>query len=542
MDSESLVKSSSPVLRDAYEQLAKESKRTTLMDLILPSDKDEKNDGAEHLSDDELITRFELQRLISKGAYREAVEKWKLALQSVTKPSLREDIFKLIIKAHRLADELREAVSVSDDLIQEQPYSASHYLLKADLLNRHQDKLDAINKAIEVNPHWYRGYYRKAYILFSSLSKRYGKDKDDVVNEALQAVEKGLEKDPSLDNPCWETKFNLVEELEKNKPAKEAGQKNIIDSLNNMNPESLLVLRLRMSMLSEEKDQSTIKLQIEEINNLKKKKPLSVHSAFDEVKFKGLMKLVDAKQITKEIDDAMSAYDLASEPDLVVAIARLMRNKLGKDNEAIELLQRCYHAGPFDQDIVDSLLDVLVDMGRVADAEAIFNKVRMLMLPSSVFDFKLKLFEAKNDFDGGLNEIDKRAVLTGMQEHGFKAYFLIKNNKSKEAESYLRGFLESINFSPEAAVEIVNYELACKKQRGKVDQGRLDKVKSFDATDQMLAVIYSLLGKKHEMIEHLKKAVMKNRTFQFDAKRWPVFDSYRADADFIKAISLPLNN
>lgn len=538
LSSEYFIKSPSLILRKAYEQLSKESKRTTLMDLIIPRDKEETNSGAEQLSDDELITKLELHNLISTGAYREAIEKGKLSLQSVTKPFLRQEIFKLIIRAHRAVDELREAASVVDELIAEQPYSASHHLLKADILSRHQDKLDSINKAIEVNPHWYRGHYRKAILFFNLSSKCYGKDKENATDEAFKALDKGIAKNPSLDNPCWSTKFDLVSAQEKDKPAKVINQLNIINSLSIMNPESVLVLGLRMSMLSVEKDQPAIKLLIEEINNLKKKTPFGSHPALEEVKLNGLVKMTDIELIKRELEGARLTYDAISDSDLAIAIAKVMRNKLGKDKEAIELLKNCRQTDSFNQDVVNSLIDALIDMSELDDAETIFNKTCKLMTPSRRFDLKLQLLDAKEDFEGALNEIKKWVLLTGKKEYIQQAYFLIKNKKFSESEKLLREYLESIHFSPEAAVEIINFELSCKKQKHKVDQHRLEKVMSFDTSPQLASVVYSILGKKHEMIEHIKKSIINNLTFRFEAKRWPAFDEYKEDPDFIKAITV----
>jgi hypothetical protein len=537
LGSQNFSNSTSPILRKAYDQLSKESKRTTLMDLILPRDKDETNNSKEQLSDDELITRFELKKLYSAGDYREVIEKGRSALQLTTKPSIRQEIFRSIISAYKARDELREAVTVVDELIAEQPYLASHYLAKADLMGKHQEKLESINKAIEVNPYWFRGHYRKAILFFNLAAACYGKDQEDAVSEAIKAVDDGLKRDPSLENPCWDTKFRLVTKYEKENASREAQQKKIIENLNEMNPESGQVLSLRMSMLSSEKNQAAIKSLIAEIDKVRKKSSPSNRLELDAVKLEGLQKLDDIGHITTELEAIKGDCDLASNIELVVPIAEVLRNKLGKDNEALELLRSAYDMDNLDQDVVEALIEVLIDTGELSEAESVFSKTSNILTSSNRFNLKLHILDEKGDFDGALAELRKRSIFTGVPNFDNQPYYLIKNKNYVEAEKLLRGFLESINFSPEATVQIVNYELACKRQKTKVDHNRLEKVMRFDTSPQLAAAVYAILGKKNEMLENIRKAVNNDRTFRYLAKRWVVFDEYKADVDFTKALS-----
>ena len=58
----------------------------------------------------------------------------------------------------------------------------------------------------------------------------------------------------------------------------------------------------------------------------------------------------------------------------------------------------------------------------------------------------------------------------------------------------------------------------------------------FDCSYSEKAAIYAIMGKKSEMIDNIKKALDKDKTFRYSLKEWPVFDEYRTDRDFISAV------
>ena len=455
--------SSSPILRKAYIQLEKESKRTILMDLILPRDKDESTDGKEYISDDELISRVEIQKLVATGSFREAIKKGKQAIQSIIRPSLKREILQSMVEAHRALGEFNDAISIIDELISEQPFLASHHLLKADILINYTDKLNSINKAIEINKYWYKPHHRKALLFLELAAEHYGSDRNDAIDNANKALEEGLKRDPSLENPCWSTKFRLISIYEKDHTNKLKRLNEIIDKLREMNPESSIFLRLQMSILLEENNKSEINSLIEHIDELKHKSPSRTHPTLNEIKLKGLVNIGDTGRITKEIEDITQKDEfLAHHPDLVVEISRIIREKLGNDLAAIELLKKSYNYAEFEQDIAYALIDALLDNNGFNEAKNIFDKTNILMTAGMKFQLKLKLFEAEGNFNDALAEIKKREKITGLKDNK-EFYLLLKNKNYDEAKKRNREFLDKILFNPEAKSEIVNYELACKK-------------------------------------------------------------------------------
>lgn len=536
LSSENFRNSSSPILRKAYAQLERESKRTMLMDLILPRDKDEANDGKESLSDDELISRVEIQKLVSTGAFREAIAKGKKAIQSIIKPSLKREILLSLVEAHRALGELNEAISIIDELISDQPFLASNHLLKADILFVYQDKLGSINKAIGINPYWYKPHHKKALLSLELAAESYGVDRENAVKEANKALEEGLKRDPSLENPCWDTKFRLISLYVNDRANKVKQQNEIIDNLKEMNPESPLVLRLEMSILTAGDNQSEINLLIANIDELKRRTPSKIHPVLDEIKLKGIAKTGDLEKISREIAEVQKVNDLTTRhPDLVVGIANVMREQLGDDSAAIKILKESYQHADFDRAVVSALINVLLDTENLIEAENIFTKTSKQMSSGLKYQLKLRLLEEQEDYANALNELKKREKITGYKDTT-EFYLLIKNKDYLTAKNRSKEYLNRISFSLEAKSEIVNYELACKKLNEKINVDRLNNLMNFDSSSSDKAAIYAILGKKNEMIDNLKKAIVSDKSCRFLFKRWPVFDDYKSDSDFIKAV------
>jgi hypothetical protein len=52
------------------------------------------------------------------------------------------------------------------------------------------------------------------------------------------------------------------------------------------------------------------------------------------------------------------------------------------------------------------------------------------------------------------------------------------------------------------------------------------------------AAVYSLMAKRGEMLAAIRQVMKGDKTLRFHAEVWPVFDDYRADPEFLKAIAV----
>ena len=150
-------------------------------------------------------------------------------------------------------------------------------------------------------------------------------------------------------------------------------------------------------------------------------------------------------------------------------------------------------------------------------------------------DLVVHILEMSDDIDGALLKLRQRKQEAGLEYIPHEDYLLLRKGDFKEVEVHLRQRLESVNFTPEATVELVNYELARKKLGHKPNADRLIAACRFGASDTRLSAgANAVLGKKAEMLSDIKKILKEDQTFRYQAMKWPAFDEYRNDSDFQK--------
>lgn len=534
----------SPILKKAREELVKQSKRATLVDMVYRPETEEFNND-EKSSDDELITQLEITNLIESGNYREAVAKGRAVLQEGIniRPVARRRMLTLIIQAHRYLEELNEAIRIVEELISFQPHNAANYLLKSNLTLDRFQKIAVVEKAIEVNPYFARSYYEKAFLYAVEARSSYGDDRKNAVIAAHEAIKMGLVRDPSIHNPCWSLKFNLIKEFQKDEQACDTELNKIVHQLCEMNPNEYIVLNLRAKMLSE-KDMSKLEVLLEDIDRIKKRSEPRLRARLDIIRLESIATGNNTEQIANALSMAELDHDLAKNPELAVVVGELKRKKLGLDNDAIILMENCLKVG-FDDDVVELLVSTLIELGRQAEAEKTFSKWRHRLPLGMSSRLHLDILEGRKDFDGVLSELRKPRT-PSEKNYANQIYVLLRKGADEEAKNLGKNVLTDINYSREADALIINYELARKRLNSKVSSDRLEELLEFTSAVSTKAAIYALLDKKKEMIENIKKEMQNDKTFRFTVARWPVFDKVRTNPDFMQAVSLinpaPLNS
>ena len=480
------------ILKKAREQLMKQSKRATLMDMVYQSETNEPKDD-EKFSDDELITQLEIQNHIESGNYREAIFKGRSVLREVIKPAVKRRMLTLIIQAYRYLGELNEAVSVAEELILFQSHNPANYLLRSDLLSDRSQKIDSVEKAIEVNPYFARSYFEKAVLYILEARSSYGDNRKNAIDVAHEAIKTGLLRDPSIHNPCWTLKFNLINEFHRDKPVREAELNKIIQHLCSMNPNSSRVLGMRQQMLSEE-DMLQLEALLEDIDKIKQRSDPSLHAGLDIIRLQSIATCNNTQQLASELSSVESNHDLVKNPELALVVAELKREKLGLDKEAIILMENCLKAG-FDDGVAQFFIATLIELGRQPEAEEAFRKYRHRLPLSVAIRLHINILEGRKDFDGMLTELRKPSTLH-KNNNSNQMYLLLRKGANEEAKKFGKDVLTPINFSLEAEAEIINYELACKRLSSKVNVERLEKLLKFTSAFSTKAAVHALLDNK----------------------------------------------
>lgn len=536
LQSQLVFDTSSEILKKAHERLLKESKRSTLMNLVVPEDKDEYKylDSQANLSDDEMITVLEVQNYLNSGLFAEVIKLGSSILQSENSAEVKKRVSNLIVNAHRALGQTDKAIAIVESMIQEQRNNISYYYLKADLLTNFKEKIKILDIAISLNPYNSRSHYRKANSLFiNATSNKFGEEKRAMMQEALSSFDSSLLCNPSLDNPSWQAKLRLVCDTEKDKQVRSEKINEMLDAVNRMNPYSTRAYWIRLELLNGDGDRKDLNVLLEDINNSIEKSNEISHPYLIELKIRALRKFNLLEAIKTEIQS--SSEKLLLNPDLAYVVSETLRNKFSDDNEAIEILSRSLKS-EFDGDVLSYLLLTYNELGRTEDSRKLLTKYTPQLSMISIHKQRRRIFEVEKNYQAALEEDAKLQSLVG--SNNINTYLLLKDRQFQKVQDVAKERLAQINYSLDASELIVNYEIACKKITGRLNEKRLESLLHFDGSQSTKAAIYCLLGKRREMIESIKKIMSDDKTFRFDAESWPVFDDLKSDSDFKNAISI----
>lgn len=538
LSSDKAFPSSSDVLRKARERLERQTKRTTLVSLIVNPDSEDNTKALSNsdLGDDDLIALMEIQNLIAAEQYNHAIEKARETMRGELKESVKPRLLRLIIKAHEGLGDTREALSVAEELIRLQPKDSSHHLRKASILRKKTEKLECIETAIRIDPYSVDAYLDKARLLASSAERKYGQEKQQLISSAGEALERGLELDPHWRNPCWREKFDLLTLQEGERTKAKLEQEKIIETLKRQNPYTLRILTMRRLVLSDKDKSSMFEDLLNDIEEGQQRAGPDKAMQFEAIRLDVLAKLPDTERLEKAITAARTSTK-PLEPRLALCIASILREKFGRDAEATAVLREGL-ASDFDLDVLVALVEAYSDLKQELEAREIFQKWQRKL--SSGFKHRLtsRLHEMRGDFEDALMEIARYETETGISNEAHVIYLNLRAKKYAETEKLARATLDRIHYSPEAVAETVNLEFARKMQGKKPDSDRLTAVMNFDQSPRTRAAVLAVLERKNEMLEQIRKAMRKDKTFRYEATDWPVFDTYRADDDFLQAITL----
>ncbi|SFU33160.1 SIR2-like domain-containing protein [Polaromonas sp. YR568] len=536
LNSPTAFPTTSLILKQAREKLERQSKRTNLVNLIVRPDNDDakRQFSNEGLEDDELVLLAEIQNLALSGSHERAIELGKSHLRQSISTKLRSRILRAVADEYEELKQNSDALRTIDELIAIQPRKASHYLLKASFQTRRADKLKSIELAIGIDPYSVGAQLESARYYVDQANHQYGEPRVNFLKQAHVALDRGIELDPAWTNNCWLEKFNLLRERELDKTIQSRGMVAIVDQLKKQNPFSYRVLNMRQTLLESGAWTGAYDELSKDIGDARERYSPDMDLAFDRIALKLIKKSNDDSKLRGALDAAILSEETIKDSDYTIEIARTLREKFERDEEAIDLLKKSL-AYEFDSGVLNNIVKILAYGGKDAEAVALLDKWTKHLSPATLSELRAHIFEMRGDFELALSEVLKRKADMGLDYIQHEYYLRLCKHQYKEVEESLRSRLETFNFTPEASVDTVNYELSKKKLGHKVNTERLHAVMKLNAANsRLLAAAYAVLSRKNEMLAEIRKCLKEDRTFRFQARRWPAFDEYRTDHEFLK--------
>lgn len=525
------------ILKQARERLLRQSKRIAIADSIAsPDSADRSPFENSDLTEDELLIATEIQRLISGGGYSEAISKTREHLRSAQRKIFKRQLLRSIITAQRLLGQFSMAADTSDELIALQPKNASNYLLKADSSDDVSQRVIELNRALEVDPYSVKAHLELARHYSRISQDCYGKVADENREKAIDLLSKALTLDPSNRNPAWTDLFYIYKSQAKDDIENNKDLNNIIEKLSLQNPYSHRVLSMKEALLSRRSKAADFDKCLKDIRFAQEKYSDGEDCMYFDLSLGVLDKANRLQELKSEIQYIEARIIDSKDSDLAVKIASVIRTRIGDDEKAIQILSEALRSFDFNGDVFSNLIEAYVDSERFDEADKLFSKFGHRVVPHYLSQLYEKYYIAKGHYEAALKEHKNNTGILGVDRVNRLVFILLLKGEFREAEQVSRDFLTKCSFTPEAAAEIVNFEIARKGNGAKIDQNRLEGVLKTHDSHRVKAAVFALLGRKNEAIASLREILKTDFTFRHEAKTWPAFSDIRSDPAFIKEI------
>lgn len=399
--------------------------------------------------------------------------------------------------------------------------SLSTYSSLINLTEDHKKKLEYIDRMLELDKYYYRPYYFKAKLLIAEYESCIDKEKCPSRDDILKLIDDGIEKDPSLNSPCWELKFNFILS-EKNNDNKLELCSQIVEKLKLQDPYDLSVLSMETELMKEQK------IENEEIlshaNSIKERSSFKNKVHYDLFILDLLDELNLKDKIKTQLREIEEKYDINA--DYLNTKARIILQKFDELDQAIEVLKNSLSL-EVEQNTLKRLCRYYIYKGMHEEAkDIIFNKLGVDNEEELII-----YYESQNDFDSALEitrkHLEKRPLDRGLIVR--ESYLLLMKNDFKAAYDYTRQYLEFSNFSE--PVLIINHEIASAKLKNKIKEDRLDRA-NLDNDNMIKAAVAILKHDKVSCYNYIEKELEKNQERKYTFKNWIVFESIRNEPRF----------
>ena len=373
-----------------------------------------------------------------------------------------------------------------------------------------RDKIETIDKAIEINPYNSNSLLIKARFKVEAFEARESGFKVSA-DDVLEVFEDSLVKNPGLDNDAWDEMITFIDENFKVISNPEEILNEICINVSKQNPNSFTKFfsEIVLKRINKCGDEEIEKYILENIKRpsiqTKTGKLIEYYAKSDRntlIIFENLSKHKD--NIKKSIPNLLLLSDLSNNKfndvkfatkctELAISIRRSIsalrmhcRNLMhdGRYDEAIEILKREEGAWPN-----RLLFDIYVEKNDFILAEKACNE----LLDSSKVEF-----------------------IT------LKSFLLLKQNKPQQAMDFIK---DNYDFSKQIDCSIiVNYEIARKKLSKNLDQERMKKAR-ISAGDNMLSVaaIETLSENFAAATKLIQDEFKKDNSVKYRLSEWVVF-------------------
>lgn len=512
----------------------------------------------QNLSSEKLKSLLEIEALIKKQKFNDAIQKINERILVEEDVELKENYFSLKFRALNGTKKIIETHKFIDELIKKDQFNLKYHKWKISLLLNNVEKFNYLKNTNEKIPQNITlkneliNIFIEHYDIFSEVKTFI--ELEDIINFSISL-------DPSLDNDAYDLKMKFLK-IKKNfiqkntnkyKKVEEEINKvdesinRIIDNIKKINKYHINSILIRRDFHMNNKKINPIMSFIAEIqsmqNNFSNKANMKINNiiAYTYNQIVELMPDFIEKPDASQID-SMNNYFKIDEEDAKFSDVNFMMNRFRylsryyiEENEIVANLNRIINLS----NSVNNVRDI-TKIFSVAGSEEINNMLinflsnnKSIITPS---DYLYSMYEVKasvKEYGVSLEFLNKYFEIENFEEDDYTTYTyaLLLAEKYDEVFSFIKLKKNEINNLPRDSKCVIELnEITAKKIKfGKIndeDITTINSIKSkFSDEKRVLICSDSLLGNDPQAMYHIKDLISRDYHFSYKIIEWPAINN-----------------
>lgn len=481
-----------------------------------------------------------LDNLIKSENYKAAKEQAEKLISECRDLDLKIRYLKKLISVNVELDLREEAISLSDKLISIDPYDFSNVRTKSSLYNdptRRCEYLESVSSQFDFS-YGFQNYLVRC----ANVEMKHSKGKPVFSYEQmLSRCDKSLSLYPSLDNPAWLIKLDIIGEIYKEKRDKKSKKEKddlvvyIKESVEKINKNHIASYRVRLHSSVCMKDYSkTIPVlddlqTLYEISNRQNKRRIvdvisyvcaELHDYENNDEYKKYLHDFVSSEMIKEVE---SPHKMAS-LNMAKAVCHINvehdLDKLRKDIDALMGSDDSY-------EYVNFILDTLCyPFDEISVAEDFLKSLYGTLEPRLYYRHYSSLKAFVKDFPAAIDMLDK-ALSEGLAYDDYLiaySYTMLLSEKYDNAITFIERNYEHVKSQSNKDIMTINLAFSKKNKGLRYDDVAVRNVISRGLSDELVLCAEAILAKENSTVlkRLIKDKLDKDYLSFFAFKQWPV--------------------
>ncbi|WP_429232660.1 SIR2 family protein [Aeromonas salmonicida] len=541
-DKYSLSLSSDNIKKD-IENIKKHKTNLDISNLIRELNENDNRSLKNKLPEIDFKNMLQIDNLRDANKLDQAKNFADMCINSCSDDDIKIIYMKRLVKINKSLGQLDAAMELCDKIIDADHFNIDSILTKASLIKDLEKRCEYL---ISVKDDFLTSYVYHNYMARSIL-KLIGHMKTKKISStythtnAIQYIDKSLTLEPSLDNPAWEIKLDLIHNKydailpSKDRKEKDEAIKKLIDSAKAINDSHSTIVDLTIHPAALKNDLESYLAAIKKIDDIIATSKKSKRNRLVESMCGLYVSLSDCEsndgykkkwqdfiegELPKELNENNNTNFLMCKALYSINVER----NLQKAKELISIVLE----NDIDNGYPEKILNLSIDLGIDEDLIITYiNRVKDNYSKDTYYKLMFDFYLYKQEFSPAIESI-KNAYSEGMGFDEFcirNTFALLINEEYEQVISFIEMNIDGMSSLTDKDILIINRELANQKLNKSVNEVAVNNVIGHKFNDLAVLCAHCILSdtKSHEVKASalLKKHYENNYRNILMFKRWP---------------------